>query len=110
MKGRLALGFVLALFLGVPATAHATFPGDNGKIAFSRAGDIWTMNPDGTGPLNLTNDAAMQGSPAWSPDGGRIAFEESGKVWTMSRMAPAGCWPTMAARSSIGVIPCTRRT
>ena len=24
------------------------FPGQNGKIAFMRSGDIWTMNPDGT--------------------------------------------------------------
>src|SRR3954447_22172523 len=83
MRGRLLGVLALALLLGVPATAHATFPGDNGKIAFARGGDIWTMNPDGSGQVNLTNDASTQGSPAWSPDGTRIAFEEAGKIWTM---------------------------
>ena len=38
---------VLALMLALPAAAQATFPGENGKIAFVRGGDIWTMNPDG---------------------------------------------------------------
>src|SRR3954471_13873083 len=87
MKGRLAGVLAVALFLSLPAAAQATFPGENGKIAFSRGGDIWTMNPDGSGQLNLTNDATTQGSPSWSPDGTRIAFDEvdSGviKTWTM---------------------------
>jgi hypothetical protein len=56
--------------------AHATFPGANGKIAFVRAGDIWTMNPDGTNQVNLTNDSAAQRSPAWSADGSKLAFTQ----------------------------------
>jgi hypothetical protein len=70
---RLVLVAVLA-GLFVPASAHATFPGANGKIAFVRNADIWTMNPDGTGQVNLTNSAATEGDPAWSPDGTKIAF------------------------------------
>ena len=55
--------------------AQAAFPGQNGKIAFQRAGDIWTMSSDGTGQVNLTNNAAHENNPAWSPDGKQIAFD-----------------------------------
>jgi Tol biopolymer transport system component len=61
--------------LVVPSSAHASFPGANGKIAFDRGGDIWTMNPDGTNQVNLTNDAATQADASWSPDGNKIAFD-----------------------------------
>ena len=48
------------------------------KIAFSsnRDGnwDIWTMNPDGSDPVNLTRDAAADFSPVWSPTGEQILF------------------------------------
>jgi Tol biopolymer transport system component len=52
----------------------------NGKIAFSSDADgdfdIYTMNPDGTGLVNLTNAMAGVGQddPSWSPDGTKIAF------------------------------------
>ena len=36
--------------------------------------DVYIMNPDGSGRTNLTNSAAFESSPAWSPDGARIAF------------------------------------
>lgn len=46
-----------ALLLGVPA--HAASPGKNGKIAFGSEHDdavqIYTMEPDGTGVIRLTN-------------------------------------------------------
>src|SRR5215213_7512507 len=57
------------------ATAEAAFPGPNGRIAFDRGNDIWTVMPDGTGLVNLTNtpNVADRG-PAWSPDGTKVAF------------------------------------
>ena len=41
-----------------------------------RAGnlDIFAMNADGAGLVNLTNDPAEDGLPAWSSDGEKIAF------------------------------------
>ena len=77
---------IVAVLLLVPATSHAAFPGANGKIAFQRAGDIWTMNPDGTAQVNLTNTAAAENYPAWSPDGKQIAF---------GRVVPAGSGTTV---------------
>jgi TolB protein len=35
---------------------------------------VFTMNADGTGPMQITHDAVNHDSPAWSPDGKKIAF------------------------------------
>ena len=43
-------------------------------IVFMRNGDMWAMNADGSGQVNLTNHPAPGGLPSWSPDGRRIAF------------------------------------
>src|SRR5687768_8238890 len=63
--------------LALPAESWAAFPGMNGKIAFVCGSnvDICTMNPDGTGQVNLTNNPATEQNPTWSPDGTRIAFD-----------------------------------
>jgi Tol biopolymer transport system component len=68
-----AVGLLLAIFA---ATASATFPGANGRIAYgtvdlgSQRQSIHTVLPDGSGDQILT----AGGGPAWSPSGGRIAF------------------------------------
>lgn len=36
--------------------------------------EIWRLNFDGSGPLQLTNDKRENGSPAWSPDGKQFAY------------------------------------
>jgi Tol biopolymer transport system component len=78
--GRLSLLAVLALVaslvLGGPA--QGTFPGPNGRIAFADfgTGQLYSINPDGTGLRQLTHVAApgVADQPDWSPDGRRIAF------------------------------------
>ena len=57
--------------------------GDSGtKIAFGSFrgddnGEIYVMEADGSNPVNLTDHAAFDGFPAWSPDGMKIAFQSS---------------------------------
>ena len=67
---------VLAMVIVSPS--HATFPGENGKIAFNSDRDgnyeVYVMNADGSGQANLTNNAAADFQPSWSPDGTQIAF------------------------------------
>jgi Tol biopolymer transport system component len=88
LRRALALAGLLTALV-VPATAHATFPGANGKIAFVRGGDIWSMNADGTDQVQLTNTPQTEKTPMWSPDGSKIAFgvgpsDWQGKVYTMN--------------------------
>jgi WD40 repeat protein len=54
---------------------------DGRAIAFTAMGDLWLL-PAGQPPVQLTNDAAMDIDPAWSPDSTRIAFasDRGGKM------------------------------
>lgn len=61
------------------------------RIVFTNYGDIYTINPDGSGLINLTNGTGYNYSPVWSPDGRKIAFirkldskAENGYLYTMN--------------------------
>lgn len=71
--------FFVALTLCLASVpAHATFPGQNGKIVFianpTGTWQIYTINADGSGLTQLTFDNIFDCAPHWSPDGTRIAF------------------------------------
>src|SRR3989441_7422782 len=52
--------------------------GANGQLAFASNRDgnyeIYVTNADGSSPTRLTNSAATDVQPAWSPDGTKLAF------------------------------------
>lgn len=58
------------------------FSPDGTKIAFTGRGfggvfgDIFIMNTDGSGLVNVTNSEELEESPSWSPDGTQIIFRQ----------------------------------
>ena len=89
-----AVIFGLALIVSVPPSHATTFPGQNGKIAWSTNRhdatpancsdtcdwEIYTMNPDGTAKQRLTFNADGDTSPEWSPDGTKLAFLRAPRI------------------------------
>jgi len=81
LRRALTASLAVGITLGVAASAQATFPGANGKIAYSvfdgtnSRHNVFVINADGTGVTNLTGAASVGGiNPEWSPDGSRIVF------------------------------------
>ena len=83
LLGRLSASIVLlAVACGPAATsAHATFSGPVGRIAFSdyTTGQLYAVNPDGTGLRQLTHGkpGSSAESGSWSPAGKRLVFSFS---------------------------------
>ncbi len=82
MTIRLSLLLLLAI-CGITALVHsgsagATFPGFNGKIAFTSSktdhAEIYTIDPNGTNETRITFDNEFDFWPKWSPNGDRLAF------------------------------------
>jgi Tol biopolymer transport system component len=57
----------------VLGVVHPVISPDGKQIAFAAVGDIYVMTVGGK-PVNLTNDAALDTEPAWSPDGTQLAY------------------------------------
>lgn len=77
-----------------PADQLDTMPAfspDNGRIVFVRrnpeseslGGDIYTMNVDGSNPVQLTSSSS-DALPVYSPDGSEIAFTRTTELWLMN--------------------------
>jgi Tol biopolymer transport system component len=64
------IALAAAALLASSSSGGGTAPA-RAELAFSRAGDVWTIGADGGRARLLIRDAY---APAWSPDGSRIAF------------------------------------
>jgi dipeptidyl aminopeptidase/acylaminoacyl peptidase len=105
----------VALCLAWPAGAAAD--AFNGRIAFTsfradpppglkRSGDIFSMNPDGSGLRRLTTNPALDRQPDWSPDGRDIAYtirKPGSEInYEVARMTAAGTEHRQLTRSAPG--------
>jgi Tol biopolymer transport system component len=88
------LAACLLALVGKVEPSHATFPGQNGKIAWvsdlDASFEIYTMNPDGSNRTNVSNHENFESSPTWSPDGTKLVFVSLGgedsdlQIYTMN--------------------------
>lgn len=91
MRWKIGVAVTATILVSVLAMAApkagATFAGKNGLMVFSRGGRIFTMAPDGTDQVQLT-DGPGDFAPAWSPDGSKIAFvreaDTGASIWVMN--------------------------
>jgi Tol biopolymer transport system component len=79
---RIALGLATLSVAAalMPGNATATFPGREGRIAYSdyTNGQIFTVNPNGSKRRQLTGfDRGFANNPSWSPNGRRVIFDYS---------------------------------
>jgi dipeptidyl aminopeptidase/acylaminoacyl peptidase len=89
-------GAVLSTFTGLvlAAPAQAVVPGANGRVFYEGSGEIFSVNPDGTNPTNLTNTPAVsEQRPSVSGDGQRVAFMEYSNGWSIWQMNGNGSSP-----------------
>jgi Tol biopolymer transport system component len=71
----------LAAVATLAAPVQAAFPGKPGKIVFKSTGvdiDLWSVNPDGTGRIQLTSATGSEGDPAVSADGRLVVYRAVG--------------------------------
>ncbi len=86
--GSLALAALMSMLVAAPA--YASFPGRNGRIAFTGFPhddsdpdyapndgtdlEIWSIRPDGTAERNVTDDEGEGYGGIWSPSGRRLLY------------------------------------
>jgi Tol biopolymer transport system component len=70
-----AVGLLVLMVVAAQQPAEATFPGKNGKIAYTTTRDevIYTINPVGGAKVKVTEGSG----PSYSPNGKRIAYSAS---------------------------------
>src|SRR3954452_6090943 len=68
------LVLVLLAALALAAPAQAAFPGDNGRVLFTSANRLYTMDPGGGPWTRLVDRNEQQAQAAWSPDGSKVAY------------------------------------
>ncbi len=108
MKKLLVIFLFIAAFLGAKEARFLNFPDINGDlIAFSYAGDIWTVSAQGGEARRLTAHPGLELFPKISPDGRWIAFsaEYSGNRQIHIMPANGGASRQLTFYNDVGEMP-----
>jgi Tol biopolymer transport system component len=83
----LAGAALAAVVLVLPNFSLASFGGQNGKVFYEKEGDIWSVNPDGTGAVDLTpGTIGAEQRPSPSADGRHVVFQTfTNEGWYVGR-------------------------
>ncbi len=102
---------VLMLVVVQPRPAGATFPGPNGKIAYAADdggsggidSEIYTIDPTGGMPFQVTDNDTEEGTPDYSPDGTKIAYScyEGGNDLEICTINTTGGTPFQVTNNTI---------
>jgi TolB protein len=104
-RGVIVGGMVAASAGLLAAPAAATFPGQNGRIAFDNNGHIVTMKPDGSDRRRLTRGKGNF-APSYSPSGARITFSHRvGKHFVIDVMHADGTHKRQLTRRHVDRTP-----
>ncbi len=84
---------------------------DGTKIAFEENRNIWVMEADGSGKVQLTGQESFvqDFAPIWSPDGSKIAFKRSLNTAQIFVMNADGSHPTNLSNNSEDEAPTSWR-
>ncbi len=77
------LGAIALAGAGLARPARAAYPGSEGRIAFVRNGNIYSIQPSGSG-VHLLAGGGRDSGPRWSPNGSRLAYLDNGNLWIMN--------------------------
>ncbi len=88
------IAFVVVMNLGTPSTAHSDMPVES--IVFMRDDgndmEIFMINSDGTGEVQLTDNNYTDWGPMWSPEKYNIAFHSDREGYDAIYIMSAGCY------------------
>ena len=78
-----------------------------GTAYWAQGYDLFTLNPDGSGVVRLTDNCpTSESTPAWSPSGRHVVFSRLGELWSMrsdgTDLAKLTCNPVAPGRQDPG--------
>jgi serine/threonine-protein kinase len=93
----------------IPSPTATPPPGRADKIAFIASNDIWTMNSDGSGIFQLTNDDTAKFDLQWLPGGQEILYAQGKCVYVValetSQRATVACFEVSDVFDAFQVSP-----
>ena len=98
----------LAKGVGGSIDTNVSWSPDDRKLVFGKKDDLWTVKANGQNAKRITNTAAIEASPSWSPKGGLIAFKFSDpntNVNELRLIQPNGAGQTPIPNTKFGAEP-----